>query len=92
MVFVVFDCLGVYVDGIFGCGGYMCGIFVVFFVEGCLYVFDMDLEVIKVGKEFEREDFRFKIYYVLFGCMVDVLRLFGVKLFGVFLDLGIFLF
>ena len=83
------DRSGVYVDGTFGRGGHTRGILAALSAEGRLHAFDMDPEAIKVGKELEREDSRFKIHHAPFGCMADVLRPLGVKPSGVFLDLGI---
>ena len=83
------DRSGVYVDGTFGRGGHSRGILAALSSEGRLHAFDMDPEAIKVGKELEKEDPRFKIHHAPFGCMAQVLKPLGIKPAGVFLDLGI---
>ena len=90
-VLVLPDPNGIYVDGTFGRGGHSRAILSRLSAKGRLHAFDLDPEAIKVGKELEREDSRFKIHHKPFGHMAQVLEKEGVsgEVSGVFLDLGI---
>jgi len=90
-VLVLPDPDGVYVDGTFGRGGHSRAILSRLSAKGRLHAFDLDPDAIKVGKELEREDSRFKIHHKPFGHMAQVLEDEGLRgaVSGVFLDLGI---
>lgn len=86
---ICFD--GIYIDGIFGCGGYLCLIFSQFGEEGCLLAIDCDLQVIVVVKIID--DLRFFIIYGFFfalGEYVVECDFIG-KIDGIFFDFGVFL-
>lgn len=80
---------GVYADATFGRGGHTRGILAALSAKGRLHAFDMDPEAIKVGRQLEQEDSRFKIHHAPFSSMHATLKPLGVKLSGALFDLGI---
>lgn len=81
---------GCYLDGMFGCGGYVCGVFIQFGFEGCLLVMDKDLEVIVVVEC----DFVLDLCVFIFcGSFVQLLQwdVMVEGLDGVLFDLGVLL-
>ena len=83
------DPAGVYVDATFGRGGHTRGILGALSPAGRLHAFDMDPDAIKVGRELEAADARFKVHHSPFGEMEGVLGPRDISPAGVFFDLGI---
>lgn len=82
---------GIYIDGIFGRGGYLRLIFSQFGEEGRLLAIDRDSQVIVVAKIID--DSRFFIIYGFFFALGEyvVERDFIGKIDGIFFDFGVFL-
>lgn len=88
--FLVIKVDGVYMDVIFGCGGYSCCIFVDLNEKGCLVVVDCDFQVIVVGVVIN--DFCFELVYWVFGEIVEVVCEVGVQdVDGILFDVGVLL-
>lgn len=89
--FLIINLDGIYVDVMFGFGGYLKRIFEKFFNKGFFVVIDKDLEVIEFGKRRLEGYKNIKIVYFLFLKVDEVFESLGIeKIDGIFFDFGVF--
>ena len=82
---------GIYIDGTFGRGGHSRAILAGLNEQGSVLAFDKDLEAIRVGRELEQQDKRFRVVHDSFAAIAAVAEQQQVagRVAGILLDLGV---